>query len=261
MIFFIYIYIFFITRLSYAKLSKMAQQQIKYIIQHPGTTIEMREKINNVLFHSYKGWATSKAIHFKCCYKQPCYHIKKDEIISYGLHGLYEGIEKYNGNDSFINYIELYMKHRLQLCMRSLMPINALPKTYFKKKMDSKEKGKLYNIYLKPIYIGFDNYLIENTIYNELYYHKNSWIENEDEFLFQTRIWRKIRELPPFQIRLMYYKYSTDFQITKSNRIVADKMGCSEQTIRKNLIDIRKKILPLLDDYRQQQQQQQQQLF
>ena len=229
-----------------ANLNKLSQQRIKHIIQHPGTTPEMREKINHVLFDSYKDWATTKAIQFKRFHKHKCCHIKNDEMTSYALFGLYKGIERYNGNDTFISYIDLYIKHELQQGMSKLIPINALPKTYLKKKKTVEENNKLYNIYLKPIYIGFDNYLMENTVFNSLYSHKNQWLSYEDDLMFQMKIWEKIRELPPFQMRIMYYKYSTDFEMLRTNGVVADIMDCSIQTIRINLIDIKNKLLPVI---------------
>ena len=228
-------------------LNKLSQQRIKNIIQHPSTTYEMREKINNVLFNSYKDWASSKAIHFKRLHKHKCYHIKTDEMISYALFGLYKGIERYNGNNTFITYVDYYIKHELQQGMSQLIPINALPKTIYKKKKTTEENNKLYNIYLKPIYIGFDNYIMENTIYNAIYSHNNKWVTDEDDLIFRMKIWEKIRKLPPFQMRIMYYKYSNDFEVLRTNGVVADIMDTSIQTIRINLIDIKNKLLPVIE--------------
>jgi len=242
MLFIILVLFFVLSNGTY--LNKLSQQRIKYIIQHPATTFEMREKINNVLFDSYKDWAKSKAIHFKRFHKHKCYHIKNDEMASYALFGLYQGIERYNGNDTFITYVESYIKNELQKGMSKLIPINALPKTIFKKKKTIEENNKLYNIYLKPTYIGFDNYLMENTIYNSVYSHKNKWLNDEDELMFKIKIWKKIRELPPFQMRIMYYKYSNDFEMLRSNGVIADIMDTSIETIRINLIDIKTKLLP-----------------
>jgi RNA polymerase sigma factor (sigma-70 family) len=247
-----YLYILFFlfftgTTLS-ANLSKITQERIKYIIQHPGTTYEMREQINTILFTSYKDWATTKAIHFKRLHK--CNHIKTDEMISYSLFGLYQGIKRYNGNNTFITYVDFYIKNELQQCISKLLPINALPKTYVKKKKTHEEYRKMKNIYLKPIYIGFDHYLMENTIYNSIYSNKNRWLESENDTNLKIEIWKKIRELPPLQMRIMYYKYSNDFEMLRSNREIAEIMGYSTQTIRINLLDIKNKLLPFIIDNR-----------
>jgi hypothetical protein len=245
---YILVFLFYIFSINALHLNKHSQQQIKYIIQHPGITQEMRTKINTVLFNSYKDWATRKAINFKYLHNRKCYHIKNDEIISYALFGLYQGIERYNGNNTFITYIDLYIKHQLQQCTTKLIPINALPKTYLRKKRTIEENNKLYNIYLKPIYIDSDNYLIENTIYNSIYSHNTKWLNDEDNLLFQIKIWEKIRSLSPFQMIIMYYKYSSNFDLLRTNGAIADIMHCSTQTVRMNLIDIKHKLLPFISE-------------
>jgi RNA polymerase sigma factor (sigma-70 family) len=243
---YILFFFFFIGGSLCANLSKVSQERIKYIIQNPGTTYEMREKINTILFNSYKDWASTKAIQFKLLHKNTCTHIKQDEMISYALFGLYQGIQRYNGNNTFITYVDYYIKHQLQQCTRQLLPINALPKTYLRKKKTRQEYNKLNNVYLKPIYIGMDHYLMENTIYNSIYSNKNNWFETEYDIKVKIKLWEKIRELPPFQMRIMYYKYSTDFEKLRSNHEIAEIMEYSPQTIRVNLLDIKNKLLPFI---------------
>ena len=106
-------FLFFVAVTRCANLNKISQQRIKNIIQHPGTTTEMREQINHVLFDSYRDWATSKAVQFKRFHKHKCGHIKNDEMASYALFGLYQGIQRYNGNDTFITYVDFYIKNEL----------------------------------------------------------------------------------------------------------------------------------------------------
>jgi hypothetical protein len=248
MYYYLYIvfFLFFIGTTSCANLNKLSQQRIKHIIQHPGTTPEMREQVNNVLFDSYKDWATTKALQFKRLHKHKCHHIKNDEMTSHALFGLYKGIQRYNGNNTFITYIEFYIKQELQQGMAKLIPINALPKTFLKKKKTAQENNKLYNIYLKPIYIGFDNYLMENTIHNCVFSNENKWLNNEDSLIFQMKIWEEIRKLPPFKMRIMYFKYSNDFEMIRTNRAIAEIMDCSINTINIHLIDIKNKLLPFI---------------
>jgi hypothetical protein len=162
------------------------------------------------------------------------------------LFGLYQGIQRYNGNNTFITYIDFYIKNELQQGMTKLMPINALPKTFLRKKKTIEENNKLYNIYLKPIYIGFDNYLMENTIHNSVFSNENKWLNNEDDLMYQMKIWEEIRKLPPFQMRIMYYKYSNDFEMIRTNRVIAEIMDVPINTININLIDIKNKLLPFI---------------
>ena len=245
---YILFFLWFTGRTVCTNLSKISQQRIKYLIQNPGTTYEMREQINSILFDSYRDWATTKAIHFKRLHKHKCNHINNDEIVSYALFGLYQGIKRYNGNNTFITYVDYYIKSELQQCTAKLLPINALPKTYLRKKKTQEEYNKMNNVYLKPIYIGFDHYLMENTIYNSIYSNKNNWFETEDDTTLKIKLWEKIRELPQFQMRIMYYKYSSDFEMLRSNREIGEIMEYSTQTIRMNLIDIKNKLFPFISD-------------
>lgn len=231
-------------------LDKITQQRIKYIIQHPNTTYEMRKKINEILFCSYKGWASSKAIQYYYLYKQRCLHIKKDELILCALFGLYKGILRYNGNNTFISYVDLYVKHELQECNRKLLLINSMPKTYLRKTKTVEENNKLYNIYLKPIFIGNNNYIMENSEFNSIYSQENKYMNNENELNFQKKIWEQIRKLSPKQIEIMHYKYSYEFDVIRTNQEIANIMGCSKQNISKQLLHAKSKlILFLTNDY------------
>jgi hypothetical protein len=91
---------------------------------------------------------------------------------------------------------------------------------------------------------------MENTIYNSIYSNKNTWFETEDDTNLKIEIWKKIRELPPLHMRIMYYKYSSDFEMLRSNREIAELMGYSTQTILIHLLDIKNKLLPFIIDNR-----------
>jgi RNA polymerase sigma factor (sigma-70 family) len=227
-------------------LSKIAQQRIKHIIQHPGTTPEMRETIDSILFSSYKDLATKKALQFKYSHKYICKNIRTDDLFSCAYFGLYKGIKRFNGNSTFVKYVDLYMTHELQKCISKSIPINALPKTYFKKKKSAQEYKKLYNVYLNPIHIGFDHHFMENTLYNHVYSNGNRWIGIEDQLISQKKIWEKINDLPEFQAKIMHCKYAVCFETLLTNREIAEIMNCSAQTIRVNLNHVRNKLMPLL---------------
>lgn len=229
-------------------LNKIAQQRIKTIIQHPGTTPEMRETVDKILFDSYKDFAAKKALQFKHSYKYICKDIKTDDFLSCAFFGLYKGIKRFNGNDTFVKYIELYIKSELQKCMSKSIPINALPKTYFQKKKTSEEYAKFYSVYMNPIHMGFDNHFMENTQYNDVYSNGNRWVGFEDDLIYQKKIWEKINQLPEFQRKIMQRKYSVCFETLYTNREIAKTMNCSAQTISVNIKQIRNKLLPFVID-------------
>jgi len=228
-------------------LNKIAQQRIKYIIQHPGTTPDMREAIDKILFDSYKDWAISKALEFKYSHKYICKNIKTDDFIFCAFCGLYKGIKRFNGNDTFVKYIDFYVRHELQKCMSKSIPINSLPKTYFKQKKTSQEYKKLYHVYMNPIHIGFYNHFMENTRDNAIYSNGNRWMCMEDDLVYQKKIWGKIHDLPEFQMKIMQRKYSSCFETLYTNREIAEIMNCSAQTISVNIKHIKNKLLPFVD--------------
>jgi RNA polymerase sigma factor (sigma-70 family) len=245
------IHLFFLLYIGVASsvyLNKIAQQQIKHIIQHPGTTPEMRETVDKILFDSYKDFAAKKALQFKQSYKYICKDIKTDDFLSCAFFGLYKGIKRFNGNDTFVKYIELYIKCELQKCMSKSIPINALPKTYFQKKKTSEEYAKFYSVHMNPIHIGFDNHFMENTQYNDAFSNGNRWIGSEDDLIYQKKIWEKIHQLPEFQRNIMQRKYSVCFETLYTNREIAKTMNCSAQTISVNIKQIRNKLLQVGDE-------------
>ena len=87
---------------------------------------------------------------------------------------------------------------------------------------------------------------MENTIHNCVFSNENKWLNNEDSLIFQMKIWEEIRKLPPFQMRIMYFKYSNDFEMIRTNRAIAEIMDCSINTINIHLIDIKNKLLPFI---------------
>jgi hypothetical protein len=240
------LFLLFVSTINSANLNKFSVNSIKKIIENPRTTPEMRTQINTVLFESYKDWATSKATKFKRFHKHKCYHIPDDEIISTALFGLYKGILKYAGNYTFVSYVDLHIKDALYTGMTKLAPMNTLTQTYLKKKKTVEENKKLHYVYLKPKHIGFNNFLMENSIHNIVYSHKNKWIQEEDELMYKMKIWEKIRRLSPFQMRIMYYKYSSDFETLRSNGAIAEIMGCSTGKIRIHLAKAKNKLLPMI---------------
>jgi hypothetical protein len=247
----IIIFIFFIAFtqiINSANLNELSIKRIKYIIKHPETTHDMRYQINNVLFEHYKNWATTKAFRFKHFHKHKCYHIPNDEIISLALFGLYKGIQKYNGNDTFIIYVDFHIKASLYDGMTKLLPMNKLKQTYLKKKKTIEENKKLHYVYLRPKHMGFDNYLMENSIYNSIYSNNNKWLNDEYELMIKIKIWDKIRQLPPFQMRIMYYKYSSDFQKLRSNSAIAEIMKCSTGKVRMHLNKAKNNLLDWIND-------------
>ena len=217
-------------------LNQKQKDQINSIIQHPKTPVYIRYKVYHILFSSYKNWAIYQAIQFKKLHKHKCRHIPYSECIYIALKGLYKSIINYNGKHAFISYANLYVKGELYKGITEQQPINLLPKNYLRKKKTMAENKMIHNVYMKPIYLGFDHYIMETNIQNSLFSNGNRVLEKMEYDAKFFDIWEKINQLPHFQRRIFHYKYSYDFHNIRNNKQVAELMACSEECIRKNIL-------------------------
>ena len=219
------------TRPTY--LTQMQKDRINYIIQHPKTSIEMRTKINKILFIYYKQWAITQAIQFKQLHKHKCRNIALNECALFALTGLYKSILKFDGKHAFTVYSYLHIKGELYKGMTEQQPINILPKSYLRKKHLLEESKKIQNLYMKPIYVGFDDYKLDKNVQSS---NKNVLLESIETKERIIKTWEKINRLPSFQRRIFHYKYSHDLHEVRTNKRIAELMECSEEWIRKNIV-------------------------
>jgi RNA polymerase sigma factor (sigma-70 family) len=214
-------------------LTQMQKDRINYIIQHPKTSIEMRTKINKILFIYYKQWAIAKAIQFKELHKHKCRNIQYNECVMFALMGLYKSILKFDGKHAFTVYAYLHIKGELYKGMTEQQPINILPKSYLRKKHLLEETKKIHNVYMKPVYLGFDDYKLNK---NGQSANNNILLESIETKERLVNTWEKINRLPSFQRRIFHYKYSHDLHEVRTNKDVAELMECSEEWIRQNIV-------------------------
>lgn len=214
-------------------LTQIQKDRINYIIQHPQTSIAIRKKINNILFIYYKKWAIVQAFQFKQLHKHKCQNIQYNECAMFALAGLYKSIQKYNGKHAFVVYAYMHIKGELYKGMTEQQPINILPKSYLRKKHSAEETKKIHNVYMKPIYIGFDDYKLYK---NGQSANKNVLLETIETKERLVRTWEKINQLTAVQRRIFHYKYSYDFDKVRTNKDVAELMECSEEWIRRNIV-------------------------
>jgi RNA polymerase sigma factor (sigma-70 family) len=219
------------TQTSY--LTQIQKDRINYIIQHPNTPIEVRTKINKILFIYYKQWAITQAIKFKQLHKHKCRNIALNECALFALAGLHKSILKYDGKHAFTVYSYLHIKGELYKGMTEQQPINILPKSYLRKKHLLEESKKIQNLYMKPIYVGFDDYKLDKNVQSS---NKNVLLETVETKERLIKIWEKINRLPSFQRRIFHYKYSHDLNEVRTNKRIAELMVCSEECVRKNIV-------------------------
>jgi len=227
--------------LSYNIKNNLTIQQwtkIREIMKHPSCTTNMREKLNNVLFNKYEEWAYYHAKLFKKKHRFLCKDIKLDELNLFALSGLNKAIIKYNPKYIFYKYAEIHIYSCLHNGVSKQQTMNIVPRHIRKDKNHPwrlKNKERYLNL-LDPIFLGDDDFKLNEFIDeknnpSKISEHNNSLIE----------LWILIqRELNFFSLKVFNYKYNTEFEKVMSDKKIADLMGCSEETIRKNLKETNK---------------------
>uniref|UniRef100_A0A6C0HC13 Uncharacterized protein n=1 Tax=viral metagenome TaxID=1070528 RepID=A0A6C0HC13_9ZZZZ len=235
LVFFVFININYI--LSYNIKNNLTIQQwtkIREIMLHPSCSPNMREKLNQVLFDKYEEWACNHARLFKKKHIFLCKDIKIGELQLIALSGLNNAIIKYNPKYIlFYKYATIYVYSCLYEAVSKQQPMNIIP-TYIRK--DKKHPWKLrnkrhYDNMIDPIFVGDDNFKLEAGVdenNNPLKIFEHSNTINE--------LWNFIqKELDFTSFTVFKYKYNTEFEKVMSNKEISNLMGCSEETIRKNL--------------------------
>lgn len=212
---------------------------IKNLIKNKNLNINQRNKINNILYLSHEKIAIKKAIEFKKYHINKCQNIHLDELIFSSKIGLYKSILKYNGNYSFINYSNIYIKSNLLQTLTSYYTLSNIPKNIRIKNKSKLSKNELI-IYNKNIKLNLINYQ-ENWKLDKLYNTQkfdilNNYIVNEEKNNKLIHIWNEINKLEPFSKRIFYLKYDYQFNVIRSNTKISYLMCCSEENIRKYLI-------------------------
>jgi hypothetical protein len=145
-----YIFILLINIISVLSLKLTINQwsQIKSLLLNPGTTPEMKEKINTIIYKKYEKWTGQQAKFFKKKYYFHAKNIKTEDLEIYAYRGLNEAIQKYNPNFPFYVYLQRQIRWNLLKGLTVLQPINyelLTPKNFRK---DNVLTDKLNNIWM-----------------------------------------------------------------------------------------------------------------
>jgi len=204
--------------------------QIKYILDHPGSTNEMKHNTKKIIYHHYYDWSINKAYEFSRKYR---YHKKLDprELSLYAVIGLEKAVNTYNTSYPFFNHLELYIRSSLYDGITNLQPLNSIPKYFRKNKKWRTKNYKIYENSLNTQFVGTDEWIFDK-------YNKDSESLNSYKI---TEIKEFVQCLDPISKKIMNLKY---FQHDKwSNKKIGEHFGFSEETIRLRLKKIHKDIL------------------
>ena len=246
--FFKVIYLCFIHFLSAYQTNYLNNQQwdrIQKIIQHNETPINIKNKVNQIIYHSYEKWAINQAYKFKFFHRYKSRNIQIEDFILSSKVGLYKSIQKYNGKTNFVMYSKKYIQGELYKCLTEFHGITSITKSQRRKKkvFTNKIERKKYRKQTQSSLISYSDYwrfdkirlyleneqsdILEKYIQREK--HQNLWINiynNSNNRNSSTKT---------FSERAFSYKYDYDFIPIRSNLQISRLMGCSEEWVRKNL--------------------------
>ena len=126
----------------------------------------------------------------------------------------------------------IYVNGQLHQGICDLHPLTILPKTMRLSKKWKAENKKTYNALIKTTFVGNDEYLYEKNMNR----HK---VNNYKEYEIFIKVWNIINNLDIEYQRIMRYKYNFFMEKIRSNNKVSQLMCCSEECIRKKIINVK----------------------
>jgi RNA polymerase sigma factor (sigma-70 family) len=192
---------------------------INKIIINKNTPLEIKNKVNEIIFNNYKDKVSYESHLFR---KKNFKHLRKiqlDEIKQYGYLGLFKAIKNYNGYSNFYSYAKIYIHSELLRSISELSNTNLEPHKY-------KSQNILKNNFTKINY-GNDEWLMEK------FAKKNTY--NKINNLQIYEIHETILNLEPFTKKIFYYRFG--YNLDEYNKInkICELMCCSDETVRLEL--------------------------
>ena len=213
---------------------------INNLIQNPMLQSKEREKVNLILYKAYEKWAIKKAIDFKTLHSYKCRNIKKDELILSSKVGLFKSIKKYNGKFDLINYSSIYVNSELLKTLTETYSLSILPKSYRKKSkanISIEDSIKYKNLLDIDLSCQYANWKLNLMFSNNEDVLGKIIKKNEEEENYKNIL----KSLSPFSKRILYLKYNFEDNLILSNKHISNLMCCSEETIRKQIEEIKQK--------------------
>ena len=199
--------------------------QWKYIercLQHPQITPELRRQIDNTIFFHYLPLAYGECASFIKFHRFKSKLVRKDDLAHYSIIGLYHATRKYDGYHGFTKFARLYIKGSLYKGLTKHYPISKENANERRKKQNTSYDGYDSIDWTMNAYLGKANYNINSQIDS---------LNMED----YKMLWKKINEQSEFIKMLMHEKFDTEFNVVQSNREIGNKLGYSEEWMRRNI--------------------------
>jgi hypothetical protein len=170
----------------------------------------IKNKTKEIIYESYEKWAIKQSYDFKKNHTFICKNIREDELALYGCMGLKKAIINYSPEKCglFTKYANFYVTGELYKGVKKLKPIHT--------------------DILSVNILKYKTYEPENFNFIDDYSEKWNLMKSQ---------------LNSFEYRCATHKYSFDFVKIMSNNKISKLMSCSEETVRKAIVNVNNIIL------------------
>jgi len=208
-------------------------------------------QLRNKIYEYYENWATYKAYQFKRLHKHKYRAIPLEELTMYSRQALYQATRKYNGRSKFVAYAQQIIVWELYHAMTDLHPITNLPKSVRMRKTIPGNQTTRHRKQLNTRFVGEEEWMFDKlssmapTQSPDIL---SRYLETEDSQSGYLEIAQKVAELEPMTQKIFYLKYQQLLENKgkeKSNREIGERLGYSEEYVRKKMDVLKKHFVPL----------------
>jgi RNA polymerase sigma factor (sigma-70 family) len=202
---------------------------------------QQETQLRNKIYEYYENWATYKAYQFKRLHKHKCRAIPLEEFAMYSRKALYQATRKYNGSSKFVSYAQRLIVWELYHAMTDLHPITNLPKSVRMRKTELGNQTSKHRKQLNTRFVGEEEWMFDKlssmtpTQSPDIL---SRYLETENSQDRYQEIAQKVAELDSMTQKIFYLKYQSLLENKgkeKSNREIGERLGYSEEYVRKKV--------------------------
>jgi len=213
---------------------------------------QQETQLRNKIYEYYEKWATYKAYQFKRLHKHKCRAIPLEELAMYSRKALYQATRKYNGRSKFVAYAQRIIVWELYHAMTDLHPITNLPKSIRMRKTEFGNQTTRHRKQLNTRFVGEEEWMFDKL--SSMAPSSQSpdilsrYLETEHSQYGYLEIVQKVAELELMTQKIFYLKYQSLLENKgkeKSNREIGERLGYSEEYVRKKVDILKETFRPL----------------
>ena len=215
---------------------------------------QQETQLRNKIYEYYENWATYKAYQFKRLHKHKCRAIPLEEFAMYSRKALYQATRKYNGSSKFVSYAQRLIIWELYHAMTDLHPITNLPKSVRLRKTLPENQTIRHRKQLNTRFVGEEEWMFDKLSSKSSTAPTPQSPDILSRYLITEhsqdgyhKITQKVAEMEPMIQKIFYLKYQSLLENKgkeKSNREIGERIGYSEEYVRKKVEILKEKFRP-----------------